>query len=739
MLNGSLPFTHIAEVQAVSFTGPEMRIRLISIYPAVELPIYYLPEGGVQGDQLQARETVEAYYHPAVPRDPFPPEYNPEIDDPPQVMCEYISARYFDVAEKVIVIQDGRDFWVISQIKPDDINYVGSEIAHEQWISQMNGAVFIPYSETVEHSDEEGWFTLVNFLTEENTIYRVPTNIPLAQLPYQNYNLVQSLTKNKPFPIFVFPREPLVHLNTVDWTWAGGAYNYAYQYQLFAPYQQKDGGKFESFKSPTVVFPCKHPDIRLEIQASDEADNLWSDALPDLEFYTTSSGINVKPIGRDFVNNDDHVELVLNIERPWGTVLSNPEEWKTSNWVPPILFAPDDSLSNPEDPSDLPTPSISFGFIDYKKTEYSGDRNTISNDYRFVTGKIYAELKDSSLGKPLLNKDDYNYTAEYIVSVKDSGYNVDIVDTGVIVDANTRRYTQKVTMNQDDQVAQLFDICTDGTNVFRKKPAVKLVESRTVNTTVGIIVSITIEHSVEHYINNTLMFTSSFNVNEDGTIWNQKYYYLYSIDLVNKLILAHVYVFDEPNLIIRVEGVVIDSFGEYVIWTYDKYDIPVTTPVNVPPWQLSPIFPAHPQDTGFIGESTYSHREYVWKSPYFYDLGIQVNQGGSSKCGFYYVAIPNGVYFPCTELDEDIRSVVLFNSVHYDIELSGYVQTKQHNQVYPRRNGWIAGMHCCYNIYKGDIDYTYGSDIVIKENGIISNGEYLQNIPDNTLKTYKVV
>lgn len=740
MIDGSMPYTHIAEVQAVSFTGPEVRIRLISVHPPVELPIYFLPEDGVQGDPLQSREIVEAYYHPAVPRDPFPPEYDPEIDQYPQVQCEYIAARYFQPAEKVLVIQDGQDFFVICTISmcADIIlTSIGGEIASATWLTMMAGAVFT-------RRDTPGYY--VGILTDDSGMYEIggdeQINLPLHTMPYQNYNLVQTRTNNLPFPIFVFPREPLVHLD-LGWTWAGGAYNYVYVYGDYN--YDKSAGKRERFASPSVVFPGVTPDIRLEIQPLNDPGNSWSDQLPDLEFYATSSGLNFDGIKRDFINNDSHVEFIFSIARPWGTVESNPDEWRTSNWTPPILFCPDESQSNPPGATDLPKPAISFGFVDYKKTEYNGNRNKTSNEYRFVTGKIYAELKEASIGKPLLNKNDYNYTTSYDVGVKDSGYTVHINDTGTVIDASTTQYVRDVTINQPLDPLQTFETCVDGTNTLKKKPVLNFTDSRTVHVVNGTTQSLAISLSIEHYINSTLMFTSSFNTNADGTAWNQRLYYIYSLDLVNKLILAHVYIFDEPGSIQKVECVVIDSSGEYVIWSYDTSDsIGVTTPVNVPPWMLSDTFPSHPQETGYIGETgKYDHTEYVWKVSYFNGLSFPLDIDDDSECslGSGAIAVPIGGYFPCTELDEDIRSIILFAMTHYDVSstVQGYTQQKQHYTLYPRRSGWIAFMRCCFWPIEGVIAYPYGSDVIVKDNGVVSDGLWTVNGDAEQLNVHEAV
>lgn len=736
MVDGSMPYTHVAEVQAVSFTGPEMRIKLISVSPPVELPAYYLPDGWSSGDPLVSRELVEAYYHPAVPRQPFPPDYNPEVDPYPQILTEYVSARYFHPGEKVIVIQDGQDFFVVSHIFPDQFNTVegiGAEIEHENWLSMMNGAVFIPIGSSLD----------VAVLLEDDTLYSFSkAHIPYTEMLYMNYNLAYTMLRNARFPIFVFPREPLVHLSNVSWSWAGGAYNYAYFDKIDDSLYQKLYSEYERFWSPTVAFPGRTPDIRLEVQSATPPSTDWLDELPDLEFYVTSSGINLNSSFRDFVNNDDHVELVLSISRPWGYVASNANEWKTSNWVPPILFCPDDSLSDPPGATDLPKPAISFGFVDYKKVAYTGDRSETTNEYRFVTGKVFAELKAESIGKPLLGKNDYNYTESHIVEVKDSSYTLHVTDTYEDL-GGSEVWARTVRMNNPGDVEQLFSVCTDGTNTLKKKPIISYSDAR-VTSELPTTRAEEISLDIEHYINDTLMFTSSFNTNGDRSVWNQRLYYLYSIDLINKLILAHVYIYDEPNVIQKIEGVVIDNGVEHVIWTFDRsqdFD-DLSEQANVPPWLGSTTFPEHgvggdPGDFPIEQDVT----EYLWKVPYFSNIYFPIDSSTTGDCAF--AGEPSGaigVYFPCSELDEDIRSILLLNTVHYDdlVSVQGYTQQKQHNIVTPRRNGWVAFMRCCFSALYGTISYSYESDIIIKKDGIVSDGAYLLGTPDAVLNTYEV-
>lgn len=736
MVDGSMPYTHIAEVQAVSFTGPEMRIRLISVSPPVELPIYYLADGGSNGDTLISRELVEAYYHPAVPRQPFPPDYDPAVDPYPQILTEYISARYFQPGEKVIVVQDGQDFFVMSKIFPDEFNTIvgiGAEVEHENWLSMMDGSTFIP----------DDSLSVARVLLSDDTLCSMQREgIPYTEMFYQNYNLAYTMLRNSRFPIHVFPREPLVHLSNVNWSWAGGAYNYAYFDKIDDSLYQKLYSEYERFWSPTVVFPGRAPDVRLEVQSATPPGTDWLDELPDIEFYATSSGMNLNTSFHDFVNNDDHVELVLSISRPWGIVTSNANEWKTSNWVPPILFCPDDSLANPPGATDLPKPAVSFGFVDYKKVAYTGDRSEITNEYRFVTGKIFAELKTGSIGKPLLGKNDYNYTETHTVEVKDSGYSLHILETVTDLGGGEFAYDQRATMNQAGETEQLFTVCTDGINFLKKKPILNYSDYRVPGPLGG--TSTSIELSIEHYINNTLMFTSTFNTTEDRATWNQRLYYIYSVDIINKLILAHVYVYDEPGVVQQVEGVVIDNGTEYIVWTFDRsqdFD-DLSEQVNVPPWLGSTTFPDHHvggDPANYPAEQDIT--EYLWKVPYFDNIFFPLNGSTTGDCAF--AGEPPGgigVYFPCTEFDEDIRSILLLNTIHYDPSTSvqGYTQRKQHNVIKPRRNGWVAFMRCCFSSFDGTISYTYGSDIIIKKDGVVSDGSYLLGTPDEELNTYEV-
>jgi len=115
---GDMPLLHIGEVVAVSFSGPEMAIRIITKSPAQEV-------------------TAKIYYHPAVP-------YDTETESYP---CQLVSARYIMVGEKVSVFKNGTDYWVVGSLVPasspytslvSNKFYTGREIDNAQWVDLLD-------------------------------------------------------------------------------------------------------------------------------------------------------------------------------------------------------------------------------------------------------------------------------------------------------------------------------------------------------------------------------------------------------------------------------------------------------------------------------------------------------------------------------------------------------------------------------------------------------------------------
>lgn len=734
LVDGDMPVLHIGEVVAVSFTEPEMAVKLISKFPAVELPSAPPPI-----------VIVQVYYRSGVPIQGLP------LPEPFIIPCQVVSARYFMVAEKVIVIQNGLNYYVVGSIRPPYSNRLstGREIGRENSFNMMDGASAAPISAY----NQDGRVVMLEDLSvlEVSPLDTWGYNLPdfwESNLFRGNWRLPQSsvfghmLNRSYPLNVGICPSIR----NLPNWTWDRGSYNGYWSSHSFA-------------KQPSCLLPTPSPAVRVEFQPAqhDPVHSVYNDFLPDLEIFTTPSdlGYGLNCWNRDFVNIDDYFKLLFTIARPWGTVPSNPNNWRTQNWTPNVLLCP--AIIGD-------VYKMYYGFYDYKKDDYdAADRFYTGNIYHYVSGEVSATIKPEAVGKTLFSVNDFLFSHSSVSEELTSEYDLYINNTGTgnpPVEGNINTWIQTVTMNETLEPIQEFMVCTDGLYTLKKKPILTWVDYKSVIYGPGDVPESNGVHKqlsleIIHSVNGVPCFTSSFNIYYDldnpgldpsdpeSEIWNQRYYYIYQIDLPNKLFLCEVYIRDYATGDQHIERVVVDGVSgtEHIIWSYTPTDQQDGSVTNFPPW-LDYEFPEHPKDAGFTGDEDIAHTGKIWKSPFFSGLDFDLSIAGEGCLQGGQPPAADGIFYPTAALDEDIRSVALmmgglflFNktgkpsdSILQDIRDFGWVKK--------RKDGWLAYSRCCYDADKGVLDFPEGSDIIKKVSGVVTGADELYNAPDEVVNTY---
>lgn len=724
--DGFMPSTHIAEVSAVSFIDNKMCIKLISKFPAINIP-----------QEIGSKEAI-AYYHPGVPY-----YYPVDPDEKRFIPCEFISARYFMVGEKVSVIQNGQTYFVVSSIYPilgkSHRNFIGPDIEDSEWLSQLDGAVSWKIGNGIGGQLERKFYLANNdvvqyeFITDESYIEAYTGYYGSF---YPCFHLWWQIDNNISYPVAVGLNPSIIHLNT--WTWGRGDYNYMH---TNVP---RERSLDETIENPSFLFPTLEPSIRLEIQAASEAPDYYSiTGLPNVEFYITGSdiGYGLSSDQRDFIGLDNYVNLVVSRARPWGVQPTNTQKWETLNWTPNILVYPIINSGNY---------ILTYGFIDYVKDNYDGfNREVKGNILHLVTGEISVSLNPEFPGKEPLASSDFSVSHVENYEELTSIYKLQIINTGTgnePVFPNENVVTQTVSINTELEEGilpdQYFTICSDGTNIFKKFPIVTQSETRTYTyspSAVNTVKTLTVE--VKHFINSTKIYTNTFDFDyslADPT--KQKLYYLFHVDIPNKLFIADIYSYDHTDSDAQsITRVAIDgnTQSEYIIWTYTPFTPNIPTPRNVPPWDLDEDFPEFPYDD-FDGTESSIYEEKIWRTPFFAGLNFPVNTTPDSQCSINSTsyAFVTGVNYPLSLLDEDIHSILLLATIHYETEIPGYTQAKEHVYIKPRRNGWIAYGQCCLDPDSGVIDYPYGTDVLKNINGSVTGADELYTTTPRTINVF---
>jgi len=720
-----MPVTHIAVVDSVSFTDGKMGITIISKFPALKIP-----------KETGSTEAL-AYYHPGVPYEGV--GYDPTVSMHPPIPCEYIAARYFMVGEKVSVIQNGQSYFVVGSVYPltgqSHRNFTGPDIEHENWLNQLNGAVSWKVGSGIGNQLTrifllaDGTLKQYNFTTEAHYLEAYTGYYGSF---YPCYHLWYEWDHNASFPVGVGINPSIVHLSS--WTWGRGDYNYLH---TNVP---RPRGLDETIQVPSFLFPTSVPAVRLEIQASSPAPEVYSiTGLPNIEFYTTGSdiGYGLSSNLRDFSSLDSYVNLVVSRSRPWGVQPTNTQKWETLNWVPNILICPiEDGIYS----------RLTYGFIDYVKDDYSGlDRDSKGNIIHLVTGTISVTENPAYPGKSQLDVNDYSVSSVSAYEELTSAYNVQVINTGTGGTLNS--VTQTISFNTDleDGILpdQYFTVCSDGTNVFKKFPIVTKLKrvTQTGDPSMPYMTEESLDLQLKFYVNQTEVFTTSFTynpgVNEPQT---QKLYYLLQIDLPNKLFIADIYEYDLLNANAQsITRVCIDGNAqtEHIIWTYVPFSPSIPEVRNIPPWGSEIGFPEFP-DIAYSGYESFIYSAKVWKQPFFAGLNFPANNTPNSQCSINTTsyAYANGSNYPFGPLDEDIRSVLLLATVHYEAAVTNFMQAKEHTFIKPRRDGWIAYGQCCLDPDSGVIDYPYGTDVIKKIGGVVTGASELYTTTPEDINVY---
>lgn len=731
LADGSMPSTHIAFVTSVSFSSPQMGIEIISKIPSVRIP------------QLVGSKEAIVYYHPGVPYDGT--EYDPKVSMHPPIPCEYVSARYFMVGEKVSVIQNGQSYFVVGDVYPQlgqsHRNYVAPDIEHRDWLSQLNGAVSWKVGSGLGNQLERVFLLANGDLVQYN--FTTDAQYLEAYTGYYGgfypcYHLWYGYEFNEAYPIAVGINSCIVHLTS--WTWGRGDYNYVH---TNVPRQRFFD---ETIEVPSFLFPTSEPAIRLEIQASIPAPTTYPIlSLPDIEFYVTGSdigyGLGSRTLDsssyRDFTSLDDYVHLVETRTRPWGSQPTNTQKWETLNWTPNILICPVEGSGSSK---------LTYGFIDYVKEDYDGyDRESKGNTLHLLTGTISVTENPEFLGKSQLDVNDYNVSSSRAHEILTSSYQLQVINTGTGAALNDVTQTISMNTNLESGVIpdQLFTICSDGTNTFKKFPIVlwSKREVQTGDAANPVATTEVLTLQFEHLVNGLKVFTSSFTYSpNDGAPQTQRLYYLFHVDLQNKLFIADVYEYDRLNSDAQsISRIAIDGNAqrEYTIWTYTPFVPYVPDVVNIPPWGDEIGFPEFPADD-FSGVESYIYDAKVWKLPFYTGLNFSINTTPDSKCSINSTsyALVTGSNYPLGPLDEDIRSILLLATVHYEGATTSYIQAKEHVYIKPRRNGWLAYGQCCLDPDSGVIDYPYGSDVIKNIDGLVTDASELYSTSPENINVY---
>lgn len=715
LIDGSMPVTHIAVVTSVSFIDDKMGIEIISKFPSFRVP---RPTGSSE---------ALAYYHPGVPYED--PEASPKV-----IPSEYISARYFMVGEKVTVVQSGQTYFVLGSINPlpdrSLRTFVGLDIDHPEWLSQLNGAVSWKNNDGLGHQRERIFLLADGTLIRYNFISNVEYSFLEAYTGYYGgfypcFNLSDDYTHNAAYPVNVGPNPSIVHLST--WTWGRGEYNYAHTNYI------RSRSLDETIEVPSFLFPTAKPIIRLEIQAASPSPTVYPiDGFPNIEFYTTGADLGYALYSeyRDFSSIDSFVSLRISRPRPWGIQPTNTQKWATLNWTPSILVCPIEGST---------TGKLTYGFIDIVKDDYSGtsSRGSKGNILHLLTGEITVTEDLEFVGKEQLDVNDYTVSSIENYEELTSEYEVDIDNTWVGI------WPDNVVTQTIDLTGQEFIICTDGTNILKKVPTASWSRELTSQSGPGDLTTFieTLDIEQDIYVNNSLICTSTFTyygtdeIGDPRILGSQKQYIFHQIDLINKLFIADIIEYDsEDSNAQSITRVAIDgnTETEYIIWTYTPFTPSVGAAVNVPPWDQEVGFPAFPDHRLPPGSESFSYTAKVWKQPRHMSLNFPVNDTPGSDCTINYVfyAVENYSNYPFGPLDEDIRSIVLIATVNYESGASTYVQAKENVYMKPRRNGWIAYGRCCLDPDSGVIDYPYNSDVIKKVDGLVTDALELYDTPD---------
>ena len=310
---------------------------------------------------------------------------------------------------------------------------------------------------------------------------------------------------------------------------------------------------------------------------------------------------------------------VLHIARPYfpGSILYG--KVHRFNAIPPLLFA---------EPSGT---HITFGFIECKK-----NGSLDYNKYYKTKGSIGVTWRNRASESPRIL--DGVYSGEYTQEEFLPTYTLEIRDYGGEPNIREIRDDRRVRPGYPQGGPAHLVILDDGVNKMTKRPDFLHVQHGD-NTTTSSYIDSRIHW--DFYINDTFMFTmksryigSTTSYSQTGELW-----YIHHLDLINKLIFAHVHYYEktesgEGNWC-TVKGVVVDADGQHVIWEVENTNLDSASSYNIRPWMKDPDFP--PVDKAKAGAPIYYDCLY-FRFPYNNVSKASTSYGWSS-IGFYYPSV----------------------------------------------------------------------------------------------------